>query len=102
MRSEVPVLGKVPYIGCLFRRQLTERTRTELVVMIRPFVLTTPCDAAEVSRSMLENVSIHPQVPQGGMGMLGTYVPPEVLRPNPPRNELQNIFRTTVVLPKDF
>jgi general secretion pathway protein D len=102
MRSEVPVLGKVPYLGFFFRRQLTERTRTELVVMIRPFVLTTPCDAADVSRSMLDTISIHPNVPQGGFGTLGTYVPHEVLRANPPRNELQNIFRTTVVLPKDF
>ena len=102
MRSEVPVLGKVPYLGFFFRRQLTERTRTELVVMIRPFVLTTPCEAADVSRSMLEAISIHPLVPQGGMGSLGTYLPPEVLRPNPPQNELQNIFRTSIILPKEF
>jgi general secretion pathway protein D len=102
MRSEVPVLGKIPYLGCFFRRQMTSRTRTELVVMIRPFVLTTPCDSADVSRSMLETISIHPNVPQGGFGTLGTYVPHEVLHSNPPRNEIQNIFRTTVVLPKDF
>jgi len=102
MRSEVPVLGKVPYLGFFFRRQATERTRTELVVMIRPFVLTTPCESAEVSRSMLEAISIHPLAPQGGMGSLGTYLPPEVLRPNPPQNELQNIFRTSIILPKEF
>ena len=101
-RQQVPILGKLPYLGFLFRNQADDRTRTELVIMIRPYVLTTPCDAAAVSRTTLENVSIHPNVPQGGFGSMGTYLPWEVLRANPPQNELQNIFRTSVILPKDF
>ncbi len=101
-RQQVPILGKIPYVGFLFRNQNDQRMRTELVIMIRPYVLTTPCDADAVSRKMLENVSIHPNVPQGGFGSMGTYLPWEVLRANPPQNELQNIFRTSVILPKDF
>ena len=51
---------------------------------------------------MLENVSIHPNVPQGGFGSMGTCLPWEVLRANPPQNELQNIFRTSVILSQGF
>lgn len=101
-RSEVPVLGKVPYLGFFFRRQNTMHTRSELVIMIRPFVLTTPCESKTVSRSILDAISIHPNVPQGGFGSLGTYTPPEVLRPYPPETALQNIFRVHFIRPKDF
>ena len=101
-RMEVPILGKIPYLGVFFRSQNTMRTRTELVILIRPFVLTTPCESGEVSRSMLEALSIHPNVPRGGIGTLGTYVPAEVLRANPPRSELQKIFKTHIIIPKDY
>jgi general secretion pathway protein D len=101
-RSEVPILGKIPYLGFFFRQQNTSRTRTELVILIRPFVLTTPCDAQAVSRSVLEALSIHPNVPRGGLGTLGTYGPAEVLRPNPPHSELQKIFRTHLITPRDY
>jgi general secretion pathway protein D len=101
-RSEVPVLGKVPGLGFFFRAQDTKRTRTELVIMIRPFVLTTPCESRDASRSLLEALSIHPNVPRGGLGTLGSYVPAEVIRPDPPRSELQKIFKTHVIVPKDY
>jgi general secretion pathway protein D len=101
-RSEVPILGKIPYLGFFFRRQATERTRKELIIMVRPFVLTTPCESKASSHNILEAISIHPLAPQGGFGSLGTYTPPEVLRPNPPETPMQNIFRLHTILPKDF
>lgn len=101
-RSEVPVVSKIPVLGFFFRSQNTMRTRTELVILIRPFVLTTPCESQGVSHSMLEALSIHPNVPRGGLGTLGTYVPAEVLRPNPPHSELEKIFRSVTIVPKDF
>src|SRR5262249_44778733 len=33
-RAEVPILGKIPYLGIFFRRQFTERTRRELVFLV--------------------------------------------------------------------
>lgn len=101
-RTEVPVLGKVPILGFFFRAQDTMRTRTELVILIRPFVLTTPCESRDASRSLLEALSIHPNVPRGGLGTLGTFVPAEVPRADPPRSELQKIFKTHTVIPKDY
>ena len=101
-RQEVPVLGKIPYVGVFFRSQDTKRQRTELVILIRPFVLTTPCESQATSRSMLEALSIHPNVPRGGLGTLGTYVPAEVPRADPPHSELQKIFKTHILIPKDY
>ena len=99
-RSEVPVLGKLPVAGIFFRRQLTNRARRELVVLIRPFVLSTPTESMQASQSLLKTLSIHPSAPD--LSPLNTYNPQEVLRPNPPANCWQNIFRVHTVVPKEF
>jgi general secretion pathway protein D len=39
--SRVPVLGKIPVIGALFRVRNTQKTKTNLMVFIRPRVLRT-------------------------------------------------------------
>ncbi len=44
--SRVPVLGKIPFIGGLFRVRNTQKTKTNLMVFIRPRVLRTPEQAA--------------------------------------------------------
>jgi len=44
--SRVPVLGKIPLIGALFRVRSTQKTKTNLMVFIRPRVLRTAEDAA--------------------------------------------------------
>ncbi|MFO0927680.1 MAG: hypothetical protein U0736_11685 [Gemmataceae bacterium] len=36
------------------------------------------------------------------MGTLNTFLPHEVLRPNPPQTPLQTIFRVRTITPKDF
>ena len=41
----VPILGKLPLVGNLFRADNTEISRTELMIMIIPYVLTTPEEA---------------------------------------------------------
>ena len=101
-RTEVPVLGKVPGLGFFFRRQSSTRTRTELVLIIRPFVLTTPHEATDVCKTLVDSLSIHPNAVRGDLSTLGTYTEPEVLRPNPPVTFWQNVFRVHTALPKDF
>jgi len=101
-RDEVPVIGKIPYLGFFFRRQSTFRTRRELIFVIRPFVLSVPGESTEVSKSLLESISLHPNVTRKDLTTLGTYTAPEVIRPNPPETPLQNIFRVHTILPKDF
>lgn len=62
--SKVPVLGDIPGLGFFFREQSDTRNRTELVVIIRPFITTTPNEASLDSQALLDNVSIHPNSPQ--------------------------------------
>lgn len=100
-RAAVPVVGKLPVIGFFFRRQNTVRSRTELVVMIRPYVFNTPTEASQVSHQLLDILSLHPTAPDG-VGTLGTFAPNEVVRPNPPLNPLQTIFRFHNVEPKVY
>ncbi|MGD9612263.1 MAG: type II secretion system secretin GspD [Kiritimatiellia bacterium] len=45
--TRVPILGSLPLIGGLFRSEDTTRNRTELLVLITPYVLMTPAEARE-------------------------------------------------------
>jgi general secretion pathway protein D len=49
--SRVPVLGKIPVIGALFRVRNTQKTKTNLMVFIRPRVLRTAAQAATETNS---------------------------------------------------
>ena len=49
IRSEVPGLGKLPIIGGLFRSRAEQRNRRTLFVFLRPTILRTRADVAEVS-----------------------------------------------------
>lgn len=57
----IPVLGKLPGIGRLFRGENMEQTRTELMVMIIPYILNSPeeaeslVDELQVERMQLIN-----------------------------------------------
>ena len=100
-RAEVPVLGKIPGLGFFFRQQQTGRSRNELIIMIRPHVLTTPAESEAISQDLLKTLSIHPTATQPS-GDLKTYNPDEVLRPNPPKNAADSIFRFHSVKPADY
>ena len=43
--ARVPILGNIPLLGALFRSDSTTRKRTELLVLITPYVLITPDEA---------------------------------------------------------
>ncbi|MDR0994620.1 MAG: type II secretion system secretin GspD [Verrucomicrobiota bacterium] len=43
--TRVPILGSIPILGALFRSESKNRTRTELLVLITPYVLMTPEEA---------------------------------------------------------
>jgi general secretion pathway protein D len=52
-RTKVPLLGDIPLLGAFFRSDTRSETRTELLVMITPYVLTTPDEARQ------ETVRLH-------------------------------------------
>ncbi|MGE3536611.1 MAG: type II secretion system protein GspD [Candidatus Tectimicrobiota bacterium] len=100
-RDAVPVLGKIPLLGVLFRRQQTGRTRRELIILIRPYILNTPTEGESMSRLLLDELSLHPSAPEG-RGALGSHTPREVLRPEPAQSTLQESLRFHSVTPKDY
>ena len=53
--SELPVLGKL-----LFTRFEEIRKRSEIIVVIRPFVLLAPGEGAQVSKTFMKRISLHP------------------------------------------
>ena len=68
----VPVLSSIPGLGQLFRRDDKGRSRSELVVIIRPFILNTPAEAERVSRELVRQLSLHP-ISETVRGTLNTY-----------------------------
>ena len=59
-QDRVPVLGQLPGVGPLFRREISETSRSELIVVLRPYVFNTPTESAATSQSLLHDLSIHP------------------------------------------
>jgi general secretion pathway protein D len=100
-RAEVPILGKLPIIGFFFRQQNSVRSRTELVILIRPYVFSTPCESAATSCKLMQQLSIHPKAVDSE-GTMNTFAPHEVIRANPPMNECQKVFRFHSLEPKEY
>jgi general secretion pathway protein D len=47
--EKIPLLGDLPGIGALFRSKAKQRTKTNLMIFIRPTVLRTPEDSRKVT-----------------------------------------------------
>lgn len=56
----VPFLGRIPLLGWFFKSKERVKQRTELIVMVRPHVISTPADGEDISRGVLEGLSGHP------------------------------------------
>ena len=97
-RDQIPVLGDIPKIGFLFRRQSTGRQRSELIVMIRPYIFNTPAEAAERSQCVVAEHSLHPNGPDPH-GSMNTYQPCEVVRPDPECADRACLLRIHNVVP---
>jgi general secretion pathway protein D len=47
--SKVPILGDIPGIGLLFHHKLQSDAKTELIILLTPYVVRTPMDLAHMS-----------------------------------------------------
>ena len=64
--QKVPLLGDIPILGRLFRRDIKDRAKTELVLIITPKILKLPGEEGDkASKELLERVSKHPFHTQG-------------------------------------
>ncbi len=51
-RTKVPLLGDIPILGWLFRSQDKQDTRSELLVLITPYVIVSPAQARAETRRL--------------------------------------------------
>ncbi|HWA97519.1 MAG TPA: hypothetical protein VG713_03480 [Pirellulales bacterium] len=100
-RSQVPVIGKLPVVGIMFRNQGTGKSRSETIVMIRPYIFNTPQESASLNADLVRDLSVHPKAPLA-YGTMSSFGPQEVLTADPPHNPLQTIFRFHSIEPKVY
>ena len=55
-RTAVPILGNIPLVGNLFRNQNDTKTRTELLVLIQPRVITNSSDARAATSDLINRM----------------------------------------------
>lgn len=59
-QEQIPGLGSIPVLGFFFRRDERSDTRREIVVMVRPHVLSTPAESEAISRRVLGRLGADP------------------------------------------
>ncbi len=61
VQTKVPVLGDLPVVGRMFRREYDQDLKTELVLLITPHVITTPAEGEAKTQWRMRQLSHHPQ-----------------------------------------
>ncbi|MCX7007778.1 MAG: type II secretion system secretin GspD [Kiritimatiellaeota bacterium] len=64
-RASVPLLGNIPLIGWLFRSDNNQSKRTELLVLITPYVLKTPEEARSETKRLHEHSEMKEALTRG-------------------------------------
>lgn len=59
-QRKVPLIGDLPYLGWFFRREVRQRRKTELVLLITPHILSTPEQGEMVTVERMSALSNHP------------------------------------------
>jgi type II secretion system protein D len=62
--SGIPILSKLPWVGALFRTTTKDKSRTELVILIRPVVTIGPSEDIRGKERAMEALRIEPDVEQ--------------------------------------
>jgi type II secretory pathway component GspD/PulD (secretin) len=62
--SGIPLLSRIPLLGPLFRTTTYNKTREELVILIRPSVTFTPKEAVRVTETEQEALRLEPDLEQ--------------------------------------
>ena len=65
--AQVPLLGSIPLLGFFFRRDVRRDVRRELIVMVRPHVLSTPVECEAISRRVLDRLGVDDRARPAGL-----------------------------------
>jgi general secretion pathway protein D len=68
-KSQMAIMGSIPILGELFKKEETESIRTELLIFIRPTILRTAeeadKDAEDLINALRQNEDIHGYLEEG-------------------------------------
>lgn len=56
-RGQIPILGDIPGLGFLFQRKQIGKSRREMVIIIRPHVMSTPADSERIGKNVLDRIA---------------------------------------------
>jgi type II secretory pathway component GspD/PulD (secretin) len=59
-QQKVPLLGDVPVLGSLFRRDNRTQRKTEIILLVTPYILPPGNNGTATSRELMERLSDHP------------------------------------------
>ena len=60
----IPVLSRIPYLGALFRSTVSDKTRQELIILMRPEVTLTKLDAYRLREKNEDRTHVGPELEQ--------------------------------------
>ena len=60
----VPVLAQLPVLGRLFRTDAVQEDRTELMIMVTPYVIADHEEGWELTRRIREQLNLHTEIPR--------------------------------------
>ena len=60
IEQKIPLLGDIPWLGKLFRRDVNQKVKTEVLLLITPHVVMSPTEAQAASETALRHLSRHP------------------------------------------
>ena len=66
----VPILGQLPHIGRLFRADSVEKDRTELMIMVTPYVITDHEEGWELTRRIRDRLELHSNIAEEQKSLL--------------------------------
>ncbi len=65
--ERIPFLSEMPILGKLFEREYKDVKESELVVLIRPYVILSPDDAEKLSSDFVKNTVTHSAISDGSL-----------------------------------
>ena len=100
-RDQVPWVGDIPVLGDVLSRRSKGKQRSELIVMVRPYIFSTPREASTRTQGVLSDLTLHPNGPDPH-GTMNTFLPCEVVRPERECAERANLIEFHNILPSTY
>jgi general secretion pathway protein D len=80
--SKIPILGDIPGLGLLFHHKVSSTVKTELIILLTPYVVRTPGDLARMSQDERGRTQLGAKA--FSQKVLNQYLEPGQDQPTPP------------------